>query len=147
MLIDRARYYYLQEEMNCAETLLRAANDEYGLGLDPVGLRTMAGFGGGMGIGSTCCGALTGSVAAISVRFTSTKSHENPLVKDLCRAFLEGFAARHGAIDCDLLKDLYRDSRSGCLPVVERAAGELERLMQENGPKAPLPPERGKKEG
>ena len=146
MLIDRVRYYYLLEDMNCAETILCAANDEYSLGLDPVGLRIMAGFGGGMGIGSTCCGALSGSIAAISVKFTSTRSHENPLVEELCRAFLEGFATRHGAIDCDPLKDLYRDSRSGCLPVVERAAGELERLMLENGPKAPLP-ERGKKEG
>jgi len=140
MLIDRARYYYLFEDMNCAETILRAANDEYSLGLDPVGLRIMAGFGGGMGIGSTCCGALSGSIAAISVKFTSTRSHENPLVEELCRAFLEGFAARHGAIDCGPLKDLYRDSRFGCLPVVELAAEELERSMLENESRVPSPP-------
>lgn len=138
MLIDRARYYYLQEDMNCAETILRAANDEYGLGLDPVGLRTMAGFGGGMGIGSTCCGALSGAIAAISVRFTLTKSHDNPMIKELCRTFLERFAARHGTIDCDPLKELYRDDHVRCLRVVELAAGDLARLMMENGPKAPL---------
>jgi C_GCAxxG_C_C family probable redox protein len=146
MLVDRVRRYYLLEDMNCAETILYAANDEYDLGLDPVALRTMAGFGGGMGIGSTCCGALSGSIAAISVRFTAKKSHENPEVDDLCRTFLERFAERHGAINCDPLKELYRDGRFGCLPVVELAAEELERLILENESRAPTPPGAVKRE-
>ena len=140
MLIDRVSRYYLLEDMTCAETILYAANDEYALGLAPVALRPMAGFGGGMGIGSTCCGALSGSIAALSARFTTTKSHENPEINDLCRTFLERFTAMHGTINCDPLKDLYRDSRFRCLPVVELAAEELEKLMLENESRAPTPP-------
>lgn len=135
MLRDRARRYYLLEDMNCAESMLCAANDEYGLGLDSTGLKTMAGFGGGMGVETTCCGALSGAIAAISVRFTKTKAHENPEVKELCKAFLDGFVARHGAMDCLPLKGLYRDDdeRFRCMPVIEMAAEELERIMKESG--------------
>ncbi|MFA5674478.1 MAG: C-GCAxxG-C-C family (seleno)protein, partial [Thermovirgaceae bacterium] len=121
----------LLEDMNCAESLIYAANDEYDLGIDHTGLKTMAGFGGGMGIETTCCGALSGAIAAISVRFTSTKAHENPEVKELCKAFLERFAEKHGEINCAPLKDLYRNERFRCLPVVELAAAELERIMGE----------------
>lgn len=130
MLIDRARKYYLLEDMNCAESLLCAANDEYCLGLDVKGLRTMAGFGGGMGV-ETTCGALAGAVAAISVRFTKTKAHENPEVRDICKAFLDGFSERRGSIICGPLKALYRDEKFRCLPVIEMAATELEKIMKE----------------
>ena len=48
MLQERAKQYY-DQDYNCAETILRAANDEYQLGLDEAALRLAAGFGGGMG--------------------------------------------------------------------------------------------------
>ncbi|HBG14855.1 MAG TPA: hypothetical protein DDW96_06010 [Synergistaceae bacterium] len=132
MLVDKAMRYYLLEDMNCAESVLYAANDEYGLELDRAGLKTMAGFGGGMSIETTCCGALSGAIAAISVRFTKTKAHENPEVREICKDFLNGFVARHGEINCAPLKDLYRDERSRCLPVIEMAAEELERIMKDH---------------
>jgi len=132
MLIDRARRYYFFEDMNCAETILCAANDEYGLGLDATGLKTMAGFGGGMGV-ETTCGALAGAIAAISVRFTKTKAHENPEVKELCKGFLKGFIDRYGSMDCAPLKDHYRNEQFRCLPVIEMAASELEKVMKGSG--------------
>lgn len=130
MLVDRVRRYYLLEDMNCAESILCAANDEYGLGLDHAGLKTMAGFGGGMGIETTCCGALSGAVAAISVRFTKTKAHENPEVRELCKKFLNGFMERHGTMDCLPLKELYRNEQFRCMPVIELAAEELEKILK-----------------
>ncbi|NLK20427.1 MAG: hypothetical protein GX310_11590 [Synergistaceae bacterium] len=118
--------------MNCAETLLRAANDEYGLGIGPEGLKMMAGFGGGMGLESNCCGALSGAVAAISAKFTTTKAHENPQVKELCKSYLNRFMEKHGNIFCGPLKERHKneDEKLRCLAVVEIAARELEELMQ-----------------
>lgn len=119
--------------MNCAEALLRAANDEYGLGIGPEGLKMMAGFGGGMGLENNCCGALSGAVAAISARFTKTKGHENPEVKELCRSFLSRFMGKHGNIFCGPLKERHKhaDEKLRCLAVVEMAARELEDVMKE----------------
>lgn len=141
MLVDRIRRYYLLEDMNCAETILCAANDEYSLGLDATGLKAMAGFGGGMGVETTCCGALAGAIAAISVRFTKTRAHENPEVKELCKAFLNGFVEKHGVMDCLPLKELYRDSdeRFRCMPVIEMAAAKLEEIMNEVGTRNSYP--------
>lgn len=121
--------------MNCAEALLRAANDEYGLGIGPEGLKMMAGFGGGMGLEMNCCGALSGAVAAISARFTKTKGHENPEVKELCRGYLNRFLDKHGEIFCGPLKERHKhaDEKLRCLAVVEMAARELEDVMKEAG--------------
>jgi C_GCAxxG_C_C family probable redox protein len=130
MLVDRARRYYLLEDMNCAESLIFAANDEYDLGLDETGLKTMAGFGGGMGV-ETTCGALSGAIAAISVRFTKTKAHEDPEVREICKTFLEYFLDNRGSIICGPLKEMYRSERFRCMPVVEMAATELEKIMKE----------------
>jgi C_GCAxxG_C_C family probable redox protein len=130
MLVDRARRYYLLEDMNCAESLIFAANDEYDLGLDETGLKTMAGFGGGMGV-ETTCGALSGAIAAISVRFTETKAHEDPEVREICKTFLENFLENRGSIICGPLKEMYRNERFRCMPVVEMAATELEKIMKE----------------
>lgn len=38
-----------EEDLNCAEKILYAANREYNLGLDKSALKLAAGFGGGMG--------------------------------------------------------------------------------------------------
>jgi C_GCAxxG_C_C family probable redox protein len=82
-----------------------------------------------MGV-ETTCGALAGAVAAISVRFTKTKAHENPEVRDICKAFLDGFSEKRGSIICGPLKELYRDERFRCLPVIEMAAEELGKIME-----------------
>ena len=44
----KLRRYYLEKDYNCAETILRAANEEYHLGLNEDSFRLVSGFGGGM---------------------------------------------------------------------------------------------------
>lgn len=46
----KLRRYYLEKDYNCAETILRAANEEYHLGLNEDSFRLVSGFGGGMGL-------------------------------------------------------------------------------------------------
>ena len=66
MLIKKIEEYYSKErDLNCAETILYAANDAYRLGLDKNALKMAAGFGGGMGIDSVC-GALTGGIMVLT---------------------------------------------------------------------------------
>ena len=62
----KLRRYYLEKDYNCAETILRAANEEYHLGLNEDSFRLVSGFGGGMGCGGTC-GALSSAMAVISM--------------------------------------------------------------------------------
>jgi C_GCAxxG_C_C family probable redox protein len=65
MLIEKIEEYYKEHDLNCAETMLYAANDVYGLELDKKALKMAAGFGGGMYIRSVC-GALAGGIMVIS---------------------------------------------------------------------------------
>ena len=52
--------YMAKNDYNCAETMLQAANEVYGLGLDERALHAASPFGGGMGR-ERACGALTGN--------------------------------------------------------------------------------------
>ena len=45
MLKERARIYYQEKDYNCAEAIIRAANDEYALGINEAGLKAFGGFG------------------------------------------------------------------------------------------------------
>ena len=63
MLRKIANDFYMNQNYNCGECILRAANKAYDLGLDERALKLASGFGAGMGCGNTC-GALS---AAMSV--------------------------------------------------------------------------------
>ena len=53
MLVDLVNKYYDKKyDLNCAECMLVAANEEYDLNISKQTLMTMASFGGGMAIGS-----------------------------------------------------------------------------------------------
>jgi len=55
MLLEVVKKYYGEKyDLNCSETILYAANEEYGLNLSKETFKTMAAFGGGMAIEATC---------------------------------------------------------------------------------------------
>ena len=54
MLRDYVKKYYLEQRRNCAESLLRAANEAYGLNLTEADFALLSGFGGGMGGDCSC---------------------------------------------------------------------------------------------
>ena len=42
-----AYYYFVEQNMNCAEAVFLSANDAYEMGLDPKMAKMIGGFGGG----------------------------------------------------------------------------------------------------
>ncbi len=130
MLVEKAKDYYLNHELNCAESLLNAANDIYDLDIEKNGLRIMAAFGGGMGIESVC-GAITGALAALSVMFCENKAHESPELKELCRGYFAEFEEKYHSNICSQLKEKYRTEDEKCLKVIEIAAELLEKVVKE----------------
>ena len=65
MLKDTVMKYYLEQDYNCAESIIRGANEYYGLGLDEKALLAFGGFGAGCYAGRLC-GACAGGIAAVS---------------------------------------------------------------------------------
>ncbi|WP_346353891.1 C-GCAxxG-C-C family (seleno)protein [Azotosporobacter soli] len=118
------------EDFNCAEKILYGANLVYKLGLDPQALRLSAGFGGGMGIGSTC-GAVTASIMVLSSLFVKERAHEGETIKQLSQQFLAAYQREMGDLNCDALKAQHRTPETKCTFVIAKAAEILDQIIEE----------------
>ena len=125
MLRDHVKKYYLEQRRNCAESVLRAANEAWDLGLTDKDFALFSGFGGGMGCGKTC-GALSGSLAALGAVYPSTKLARPDGIKTDNAALVAEFAAAFAATDCDEIKKACFTEDERCLAAVLRAADVLE---------------------
>lgn len=93
MLKDLLNTYYFDQNYNCAESVLRAANEYYDLKIEDRDMILMAGFGAGMQVGNTC-GAVLGAIGALSMMYVEAKAHESILIKPKVTLFLERFQER-----------------------------------------------------
>ena len=132
MLVEKARKYYDKKyDLNCAETIIYAANEEYSLGLSKETLKALAGFGGGLCV-EHICGAITGAIAVIGIMYTDEKSHQSPIVKELTQKFMNNFKDKLQEYNCDKLKEKYKkDEEFRCLYMVESSAEILQDLIDE----------------
>ncbi|HEY5562131.1 MAG TPA: C-GCAxxG-C-C family (seleno)protein [Clostridiaceae bacterium] len=129
MLNEKVQKYYDKAyDLNCAETMLYAANDEYNMELKKETLKTMAAFGGGMAIESVC-GAITGSLAVLSILFTTDRGHESDRMKNLTKEFFDKFNVALGTDNCRSLKEKYRNNEKRCFAMVEVAGSILEEII------------------
>ncbi|MGM9630893.1 C-GCAxxG-C-C family (seleno)protein [Butyricicoccus sp.] len=128
MLKERATEYY-KKGYNCAETIIRAANDEYQLGLTEEAMKLCGGFGGGMGCGKAC-GALCGGISAISAKLIDTKAHETPELRADCTRLVAAFNRILGDTECKNLMQKYKKPDSGCLETVLLGCEALESVME-----------------
>jgi C_GCAxxG_C_C family probable redox protein len=72
---DCIRKYYIDENYNCSECLIHAANEYYGLNIDPEDMKMFGGFGSGMYAG-IICGTLVADVAILSKMVIKNKARE-----------------------------------------------------------------------
>lgn len=130
------KYYSPKYDLNCAETLLYAANDAYDLQLTKDALKTMAGFGGGMAIEETC-GAITGAIAALSIMFVEDRAHEGERIKNLVIQLFDRVEKRLGSNNCKLLKEKYRhNEEEKCKYIVLAVAEELGEMIEDEAKKS-----------
>lgn len=130
MLIDKAVKYYGKEyDFNCAETILYAANDEYGLNLDKNTFKTMAGFGGGMAV-EGICGVIAGAVAVIGIMFTKERGHESNHVRSLTKEYIEKFEEACSSTQCGSLKKVHRNDEIRCTYMMEKGAWILQDIIE-----------------
>ena len=129
MLADKiAEGYGKAEGFNCAEMILYGANEVYGLGLDEKALKLAGGFGGGLGVESTC-GALCAGVMVLSHLLIETTAHNAKDLKRFEEDYLRGYEVEMGSILCEALKSSYRTLENGCMQVVVVAAEYLDEVI------------------
>ena len=125
MLRDNVKKYYLEQDYNCAETILRCIDEEYGIGLTEDDFKLVSAFGGGMGCGSSC-GALCGAMAALGRLTVKTRAHATDGFKDTCADLVEEFRKKLGNTDCSELVKVYKKDDVRCLETVCLAADVFE---------------------
>lgn len=90
------------EGFNCAQSVLLAFAEEYGLEQD-VAARFAASFGGGIGRTGRLCGAVSGALMVIGLRYGNTTGADRGAKEAtyaVVRRFLEDFEKLHGSVDC-----------------------------------------------
>ncbi|MBO4919051.1 MAG: C-GCAxxG-C-C family protein [Erysipelotrichaceae bacterium] len=125
-LEELVHHYYFDENYNCAETIIHAANDYYHLDVKQEDMKLFGGFGGGMFSGLVC-GALVADVAVISRMIVQRSAKEEkgsvrPKIQETVRTFrnhLEG-------LSCAELKPKYHTKEEGCYRTILLGAQALE---------------------
>lgn len=112
--------------------ILYGANWAYNMKLPGEALKLAAGFGGGMGVESSC-GVITGGVMVLSSLYVSRNGHESGRIKALEKEFIETFTKEMGTIDCSDLKAKYRNDEIKCNLVIFKAGEILDRIVEREG--------------
>lgn len=87
---------------NCAQSVLYACCDLLQFDKD-LALRLATGFGGGIAREGQICGAVSGGVLAISLRYGRGESDGKSKVEETytkTREFIDRFKERHGNVNC-----------------------------------------------
>lgn len=119
------------EDYNCAEKIIYGANQVYQLNLDKTSLKLSAGFGGGMGV-ETTCGALSAGVMVLSHIFVDDYAHESSMIKVLTQELFSLFHQELGEINCAPLKAKYRTPELQCSKIILAAAKALDRVIADH---------------
>lgn len=128
MLKDYIKPYYFDGNYNCAETILRAGNDYYQLGLHDRDMKLVAAYGAGIQTGSTC-GALLSAAAILSMKYVEQRAHESADIKPVTTMMMERFSQKLGDVMCSEVKARHFQPGVRCLHTVETACDVLEEVM------------------
>ena len=129
MLKERAKEYYNQN-YNCAETILRAGNEYYGLGLHDRDMILVAAYGAGIQCGNTC-GAVLAAAAVLSMKYVEAKAHESGDIRPVVGKLMRKFNEKYGSTLCKDIKPQSYRPEYRCQMTIEVACDVLEATIAE----------------
>ena len=129
-LKEAYKKYYFEGNYNCAECIIRAANDVYELGLHDHDMKLMGVYGAGIQCGNTC-GAVLATAAVLSMKYVEAKAHESADIKPVTVLLLRKFKERYGSTLCKDIKPQSFKPEYRCKMTVETAIDILEATIAE----------------
>lgn len=93
---------YFRNRFNCSQSVLTVFSGDNGLSEDES-LKVACAFGGGMGRQQYTCGAVTGALMAIGLKFgkgINDPEEKKQLTYSKTRMFFEEFTKLHGSTNC-----------------------------------------------
>lgn len=128
MLKDCFEKYYYDQNYNCAETMIRAANEYYDLKLHDRDMIMLGGYGGGIQTGNTC-GAILAAASVLSMKYVEQKAHESKDIKPVTTALIREFNKKYGSVLCKDIKPQSFDPQYRCKRTIEAACDILEAVI------------------
>lgn len=130
MLKDYLPKYYFDQNYNCAETIVRAGNEYYNLGLHDRDMIMVGAYGAGIQCGNTCGGVL-GAAAVLSMKYIEAKAHESKDIKPVVLKMMRRFNALYGSTLCKDIKPQSFKPEYRCQKTIENACDILEQVIAE----------------
>ncbi len=128
---DCIRKYYIEENYNCAECLIHAANEYYGLNISDEDMKMFGGFGSGMYAGIVC-GTLVANVAILSKMVIKNKAREETKeILPIINGMVNDFNEHLDGLSCKELRPKYYTREDSCLKTVLLAAEVLQKAVSE----------------
>ena len=130
MLKDLLPKYYFDQNYNCAETILRAANEYYDLGLHDKDMILVGAYGAGIQSGNTC-GAVLSVAAVLSQKYVEAKAHESEDIRPVVQKMMRKFNEKYGSILCKDIKPQSFKPEYRCQMTIETSCDILEETIAE----------------
>ncbi len=136
---DLARENYIKG-FGCAESILHALKDKGIVDVPDELLRAATGFGTGMGGKGMTCGAITGPIMAVGLKYgrTDAEGSIDPTY-DKAQKVVETYNERFKSTECATVTKVWRERgkfdtperRKFCSAIVRYMARETEKLLSE----------------
>ena len=130
MLKDIFEKYYFDGNYNCAETMIRAANEYYDLELHDRDMIMVGGYGAGMQCGSTC-GAVLSAVSVLSMKYIEERAHDSKDIRPVTQLLMRKFNEKYGSTLCKDIKPQSFNPEYRCKKTIESACDILESVINE----------------
>lgn len=128
MLKELAAKYYFSQNYNCAESVVRAANEYYDLKLHDRDMILVGAYGGGIQTGNTC-GAYLGAAAVLSMKYVAQKAHESADIKPVVTMLNQRFTAEMESLLCQEIKPKVFQPEIRCRVTVDTVCDVLEKVI------------------
>lgn len=140
-LVEDALTHFENDGYNCSQSILSTYGVQFGLDQD-LALKMASGFGGGMGRLGNTCGAVTGSIMVLGLKYRNRNANDiesKEKTYELVKTFIEEFITKNGSIICreligsDLITIEGREkAKTNLCPNFVRSAGEILEKFLEN---------------
>lgn len=130
MLKDIIGKYYFDQNYNCAETIIRAGNEYYDLGLHDKDMIMVAAYGAGIQSGNTC-GAVLAGAAILSMKYVEARAHESEDIRPVVVSMIRKFNATYSSTLCKDIKPQSFKPEYRCLKTIETACDIIEQVIDE----------------
>ncbi|MHA2226432.1 MAG: C-GCAxxG-C-C family protein [Candidatus Hodarchaeales archaeon] len=142
-LSDTVKKIFQQKEGNCSQAIFTAYGEQLGLGKvdHDTCLKIASAFGGGIARTGNVCGALTGALMALGLKYGDIERKGQEKANEVAGKFLNEFKSLNGSIICrelinhdlitdnDLKQAFEKGSFNNCPKFVEDVSMMLEKLL------------------